>query len=244
MVRWKEESLAVLDVPVVYALGAGMLALINPCGAAMLPAYIGYQMSGRDGGEVSSVRAAARGLTMGVVTTLGFVAVFGTIGAIIAAGGRAVISVMPYAGLGVGIAVVTLALWLLVTRRHFGIWAASRVDLNRGGGVRGVFLFGVAYALASLSCALPIFLVVVVSSLTADGFVSGFASFLSYSLGMGGALVLITLVVAISQQTARVFLRRVLPLMDRVGNLVLLGAGGYIIYYWTLGTGGQQFLFA
>jgi cytochrome c biogenesis protein CcdA len=221
-----------------------MLALVNPCGAAMLPAYIGYQMSGGDGGEASPARAVARGLTMGAITTLGFVAVFGTIGAIIAAGGRVVISVMPYAGLGVGIAVVTLALWLLVTRRHFGIWAASRVNLNQGGGVRGVFLFGVAYALASLSCALPIFLVVVVSSLTADGFVSGFASFLSYSLGMGGALVLITLVVAISQQAARVFMRRVLPLTDRVGNLVLLGAGGYIIYYWTLGTGGQQFLFA
>jgi hypothetical protein len=33
-------------------------------------------------------------------------------------------------------------------------------------------------------------------------------------------------------------------LMDRAGNLVLLAAGGYIIYYWTLGTGGQQLLFS
>lgn len=234
--------MAVLDIPVAYALGAGMLALVNPCGAAMLPAYIGYQMSG-GGGETAPARAAVRGLTMGAVATLGFVAVFGSIGAIIAAGGRTVITLMPYAGLGVGIAVVALALWLLVTRRHVGIWAASRINLDRGGGVSGVFLFGVAYAIASLSCALPIFLVVVVSSLTAQGFLAGLASFISYSVGMGAMLILITLVVAVSQQTARAFMRRVLPLMDRVGNVVLLGAGGYIIYYWTLGTGGQQFLF-
>ena len=39
-------------------------------------------------------------------------------------------------------------------------------------------------------------------------------------------------------------MRRVLPYMDRVGNLILLGAGAYIIYYWTLGSGGKEFLFA
>jgi cytochrome c biogenesis protein CcdA len=219
-----------------------MVALVNPCGAVMLPAYIGFHLSG-GGAEAHPARAAARGALLGAVATLGFVAVFGTIGAIIAAGGRAVITFMPYAGLGVGVAVVALALWLLVTRRHFGLLVASRVKLDRGNGTLGVFLFGVAYAVASLSCALPVFLVVVVSSLTAQGFLAGLASFLSYSVGMGVMLVLITLVVASSQQAARVLLRRVIPVVDRVGNLVLLGAGSYIIYYWTLGTGGKQFLF-
>ena len=230
------------DIPVAYALGAGMLALVNACGAVMLPAYIGFQLGG-GGAEAHPLRAAARGVLLGAMATLGFVAVFGSIGVIIAAGGRVVITVMPYAGLAVGAAVVGVALWLIVTRRQIGIWAASRVTLGSGRGVRGVFLFGVAYAVASLSCALPIFLVVVVSAVTAGGFLGGVASFVTYSLGMGVALILVTLVVAVSQQAALTFMRRVLPYMDRVGNLVLLLAGSYIVYYWTLGTGGQQFLF-
>ena len=122
--------------------------------------------------------------------------------------------------------------------------AASRISLGQGRGLSGLFLFGVGYAIASLSCALPLFLVVVVSSVTAGGFLAGLSGFLSYALGMGAMLILITMVVTSSQQVAMTVVRRVLPYMDRVGNLLLLGAGVYIIYYWTLGTGGKEFLFA
>ena len=237
--------MALVDVPVAYAFTAGMAALVNPCGAAMLPAYIGYQLGKRQDAQASHpVSLMARGALLGAVATMGFVVVFGIIGAIIAAGERAVIQIMPYAGLAIGIGVVLLALWLIITKGHIGVWAASRVSLGQGRGLSGLFLFGVGYAIASLSCALPIFLVVVVSSVTAGGFLAGLSGFLSYALGMGAMLILITMLVTSSQQVAMTLMRRVLPYMDRVGNLILLGAGAYIIYYWTLGSGGKEFLFA
>ena len=237
--------MGLVDVPVAYAFTAGMAALVNPCGAAMLPAYIGYQLGKRqDAPAAHPVSLMVRGALLGAVATMGFVVVFGIIGAIIAAGERAVIQIMPYAGLAIGIAVVALALWLIITKGHIGVWAASRVSLGQGRGLSGLFLFGVGYAIASLSCALPIFLVVVVSSVTAGGFFAGLSGFVSYALGMGAMLVLITMIVTSSQQVAMTVMRRVLPYMDRVGNLILLGAGIYIIYYWTLGTGGKEFLFA
>ena len=228
-----------------YAFTVGMAALVNPCGAAMLPAYIGSQLGKRqDAPAAHPVSVMARGALLGSVATMGFIVVFGIIGAIIAAGGRAVIQIMPYAGLAIGIGVVLLALWLILTKSHIGVLAASRVSLGQGRGLSGLFLFGVGYAIASLSCALPLFLVVVVSSVTAGGFLAGLSGFLSYALGMGAMLILITMVVTSSQQIATTVVRRVLPYMDRVGNLLLLGAGIYIIYYWTLGTGGKEFLFA
>ena len=36
------------DVPVALALGAGMLATVNPCGFAILPAYLGFFVGSDD----------------------------------------------------------------------------------------------------------------------------------------------------------------------------------------------------
>ena len=239
----KGEKLSVFDVPMVYGFTAGMIALINPCGAAMLPAYIGYQLS-RDVNPKgnSPMFLAWRGVVFGVVTTMGFIAVFGTIGTVIAFGGRGIITAMPYAGLATGIGVSLLAMWLLITRGHFGIIFASRISLGGDRGMFGLFLFGVGYALASLSCALPIFLVVVLTSINLGGIFTGLTGFLSYALGMGTMLILITVVVSFSQHGARAIMRRALPHMGWTGNLILLGSGLYITYYWTFGTGGDQFL--
>lgn len=230
------------DAPIGYAFLAGMASLVNPCGIAMLPAYIGYQL-GQEKGGGSPFSAFLRGTLLGLTATLGFVFIFGVIGVVIAAGGRAVIKVMPYAGLAVGIAVVVTALWLIVTRRHLGLLVGSRVQWDRGRGLVGTFLFGMAYGVASLSCALPIFLVVVVSSLAVGGYASAVGGFLSYAVGMGAMLLLVTWAVVVSQEGARKVVRRIMPYAEAVGNLVLLGAGAYITYYWTLGTGGKQFLF-
>lgn len=46
-------------------------------------------------------------------------------------------------------------------------------------------MFGIAYAIGSLSCALPLFLAAVGGSFTRLGFWAGLACYLSYALGMG-----------------------------------------------------------
>ncbi|MSQ11631.1 MAG: hypothetical protein EXR48_02870 [Dehalococcoidia bacterium] len=230
-----------IDAPLGYSFFAGMAALFNPCGMPMLPAYIGYQLG--QGESKPPFVALLRGTLLGVVATLGFVVVFGSIGALIASGERAVIDAMPYAGLGVGIAIVLVALWLLTTRRNLGLLIGSRIQWDRGRGIIGTFLFGMAYGVCSLSCALPIFLVAVVSTTTLNGLVSGIASFVSYAMGMGVMLLVVTWGVVVSREGVRMTVRRLMPLFGPVGNLVLLGAGSYVVYYWTLGTGGKQFIF-
>ena len=63
---------SLFDVPVAFAFGAGMVAAFNPCGAAMLPAYVGYQLS--IGAETSNpLSAVMRGFYLGGVVTAGFV---------------------------------------------------------------------------------------------------------------------------------------------------------------------------
>ena len=67
--------------------------------------------------------------------------------------------------------------------------------------------------------------------------------FISYAFGMGLALIFITIISILSRKTAQEFVRIVLPYVNSAGKILLLGAGLYIIYYWTLGTGGKEILF-
>ena len=144
-----------IEVPLAFAFSAGLVAAFNPCGAAMFPAYVGYQLDSTDV-NANPVVSGFRGVLMGLMVTAGFIVVFGAVGLILAAGGRLVGQFLPFAGLGVGVIITGVGLWLLISKRKLGLMAASRVNLGEGRGLKQTFLFGVAYAIASLSCALPI----------------------------------------------------------------------------------------
>ncbi len=230
------------NLPIFYAFSAGMVATINPCGFAMLPAYIAYHLGLGD--ESKSVLARSTyGTAMGLVATLGFVTLFGSVGLVISAGGRFIIEFFPYWGLGVGIILVLLGLFLLISRKHLSIIAASRFQGPRTiKGVKGFYLFGIGYGLASLSCTLPIFLVVVGSALGLGGIVPGLIQFVSYGLGMGAIIIGVTLSVVFFKTAVANGLRVIMPHVETIGAAALVLTGGYLVYYWTLGSG-KELLF-
>ncbi|MBI4281899.1 MAG: hypothetical protein HY672_00200 [Chloroflexi bacterium] len=230
------------DVPVAFAFGAGMVAAFNPCGAVMLPAYVGYQLSG--GAETTDpLKAVLRGFYLGGVVTAGFIVLSLAVGLIITIGGDAVFNVVPFAGLGVGIGITLLGVWLLISGKHLGIWAATRIGASNERSVKGVFLFGMAYAICSLGCAFPIFLAAVGilagQNLGDLDILASLLRFASYGLGMGMVLTGITLAVVFFRETVSQLLRLVFPYIGVAGNLALIGAGSYLIWYWTLGAGGE-----
>ncbi len=226
-------------LPFGYAFGAGMVASVNPCGFFMLPSYISYQLGTEETGfyEVSAAKRVLKALLLGVVATGGFIVVIAAVGGLISAGGQWLISVFPYAGVGVGAAMIVLGLWLLITHQTLGIMAASRVTVRRQRNLPSVFLFGIAYAVGSLSCTLPIFLVVIGGSLASRDWLASFGQFVSYALGMGMILVAVTIGSALFRGAVSKWLRRAIPYVHRVSALFLIGAGAYLIYYWVFYTG-------
>jgi len=206
----------------------------------MFPAYVGYQLGSAEG-EQNPVVAALKGIMLGLAATAGFIVVFGLVGLILAAGGRAVGDILPFAGLGVGVIIAGLGLWLLISRKKIGIMAASRLNMGGGKGLKQVFLFGIAYAVASLSCALPIFLaaagVVVGPSFSAGGFAETIIGSLAYGLGMGVIMIAAAVGIVFFKGLVQGLIRKIFPLIESVGNLAMVGAGAYLIYYWTAGTG-------
>jgi cytochrome c-type biogenesis protein len=225
-------------LPVGFALAAGMVASVNPCGFFMLPAYISYHLGNEEEGfyQQSAPKRLLKGLFLGAVTTAGFLVVFALVGGVISAGGQWLVRVFPYAGLAIGGVMIIGGIYLLVTHRTLGIMAASRVTVSPQRNLRNVFLYGIVYAIGSLSCTLPIFLVVVGSSLASHGLLASFTQFIGYALGMGTILVAVTIGAALFQGTVARVLRRVLPYVHRASTLFMVGAGAYLIYYWVFFT--------
>lgn len=223
-------------LPFGYAFGAGMVASVNPCGFLMLPAF-GTHYLGTEAPafERSSVYVRLlRALLLGATATAGFVLLFGVVGVVLGVGGRGLISLFPWGGLLIGIALAALGVWLLVTGQSIGVFAASRIQAPIGGNIGNVFLFGIAYGISSLSCTLPIFLVVVGTALGSGGLLNGMTQFVSYGLGMGTVLVLVTISVAVFHGALTARLRALIPYVHRIGPAFLVGAGLYVIYYWVV----------
>jgi cytochrome c biogenesis protein CcdA len=225
-------------LPLGYAFAAGMVASVNPCGVLLLPSYISYQLGGATGraSRTSPAQRLSQALVLGGMATLGFVVVLAAVGLVIGAGGRWLVTVFPYAGVVVGGLMSLLGFGLVVTDRQLSVDATKRIASRATGmqerSLSNNFLFGVLYAVGSLSCTLPIFLVVVGSSLTSDGLVGSLGQFVGYALGMGMVLIAVTVGVALFRRAVARGLRMVLPYVHRASAMFLVGAGAYLIYYW------------
>jgi cytochrome c biogenesis protein CcdA len=228
-------------LPVGYAFAAGIVASVNPCGFLMLPTYISYHLGTQEEGyyDQPALKRALNALALGGAATAGFLVILALVGTIIAAGGQWLIRVFPFAGIAIGGSMAILGIYLLVTRRTFGILAASRVTVSPQRNLRNAFLFGIVYATGSLSCTLPIFLVVVGSSLASQGLANSFVQFIGYGLGMGTILISVTIGAALFQGTVSRWLRKAMPYVHRMSALFLSGAGGYLVYYWLFIVGFQ-----
>jgi cytochrome c-type biogenesis protein len=232
---WISDLTTVL--PVGFAFGAGMVSAVNPCGFAMLPAYLSLYLGSHedDFRKRSPVRRALRALLIGGVVSLGFILLFGLAGVVVSAGGNAILGIMPWVGAVIGAVLVLIGVWMFAGRGLYtGVFerVAERIGDPKAMSVRSFFLFGLAYGLASLSCTLPVFLAVIGSSVAAGSFAAGAGQFLSYGLGVASVLLTLTLALAFFKQGMVLWFRKTVPYVHLVSAILLVVAGGYIIYYW------------
>jgi cytochrome c-type biogenesis protein len=92
--------------------------------------------------------------------------------------------------------------------------------------------FGVAYAIASLACALPLFLVGVADAFNHRGAGMGVVCGLSYALGMGLVVTAVSLAGAGARQVRLGRIRALQPLLARAAGAALVLVGSYLLLYW------------
>ena len=222
--------------PLGFAFGAGLAAAFNPCGFAMLPAYMGLYMGTGDEKETHPVMQIGRALLVGGAVTAGFVVLFGIAGVVIGIGARSVVGdVLPWLGLVIGVLLAVVGAWVLGGGKlytAFAQQAAARIGDPGQNNVPGYFLFGVSYGVASLSCTLPIFLAVVGTTFAVSSILTSLGQFVLYALGMGLVIVALTLGMALFRGAMVRAMRGALPYIQPVGAWLMVVAGAYITFYW------------
>jgi len=209
---------------VALAVTAGMLAAVNPCGFALLPAYLSVLVAGDR--AAGSVRAVGRALRCAVLLTLGYVLVFGTFGLVLRPLEDLLQPRLPWLTVVLGAGLALAGGWLLTGRALPRLGGGLRAPRLTGSAWSTV-AFGAAYALASLGCAAGPFLAIVVAGNLTDGL----GLFLAYSAGMGLVIAVTATVVALVRTSLLIRARRLLAFVPRIGGAVLLVCGLYVAYY-------------
>jgi cytochrome c-type biogenesis protein len=222
-----------MEAPLLLALTAGMLGAVNPCGFALLPAYLSVLVAG-DRGRPDSPRATmaalVRALRCTAALTTGYVLVFGAFGLLLAPVAGWLQPRLPWLTVVLGLGLAVLGGWLLAGRQLPSPGSGMRAP-RLTGSAWSMVLFGMAYAVASLGCASGPFLAIVVAGMQAGSPGRGVALFVLYAAGMGLVIGVTAVAVALVRVSAVTRLRRAAAFVPRVGGAVLLIAGAYLAYY-------------
>lgn len=215
-----------------FAFAAGMLSTVNPCGFAMLPAFLAYYI-GRDAAGVRHgvVRRAVVGLGAGMLVSAGFAGVLSVTGLLVAFGLRSLIGAVPWVAVLVGVLLVGLGIALLAGR-HIGLTVNSSRIARPGRGLGAMLAFGAAYGVASLSCTLAVLLAVIGQALATGSAASLVVVFAAYAAGAATLLVLLALSSALASGLLARILHRTARYVPRIAGAVLLLSGTYLVIYW------------
>ncbi|WP_019873231.1 cytochrome c biogenesis CcdA family protein [Sporichthya polymorpha] len=223
------------------AFAAGMIAPVNPCGFALLPAWITHTLVDREQ-EPLPVRLLYA-LRAGAALTLGFAGTLAVVGLAISAGARALISAAPWLGLATGIALLVLGAVMLTGRS-----LRLRIRLPSGSreaagppSARRLAAFGVGYAAASLSCTLGVLLAVIGQAQATASYAGLLAVFAAYASGAAAVLLLVSVTAAAAGAALTGKITALARHGTRISAAVLVLTGAYLAWYWyPAATGGTS----
>ncbi|MGH3943637.1 MAG: cytochrome c biogenesis CcdA family protein [Pseudonocardiaceae bacterium] len=212
-----------------FALAAGLVAAVNPCGFAMLPAYLALVVAGEEG-QSSKAAAMARALAATAMMALGFLLVFGTFGLVISPLAASVQQYLPAVTVVIGAGLLTLGIWMLRGREITLLLPKP----GRGAPtarLRSMFGYGLAYAIASLSCTIGPFLAVTAGTFRSGSVLDGVLAYLAYGTGMALLVGVLAVATALASSAVVHGTRQLLPHVNRISGVLLVVVGLYVGYY-------------
>lgn len=216
-----------IDAPLALAFTAGMIASINPCGFALLPAYVGAFVAGDDIG-VRADRRIARAVGVSAAVSVGFAAMFIIVGVVSNSASSALRQQMPWITIAVGVVMIAMG------AASIAGWKPRLPFQNRASTQRrdaaGMVTFGFAYALVSLSCTLGPFLAVSGFAMQRS-FAGGIATYIVYAAGMGTIILALSVSAALAHDSFVGTLRTASRFAPRLAGVLLLLSGGYAVWF-------------
>ncbi len=246
-----------------YAFTLGMATTVNPCGLPLLPAYLSilsssypsyndspasattlqpWQEARRPGGttyndssvSATPLQAAWHAIITGALVSVGFLAVFGTLGILLESGFTVFMKFVPWVMIPLAIVMVLFGIYTM-SGRHLGITMPAlswRNPANSHISWSSMILFGVSYALASLTCSLPIFIAGIIPFHTNRDLLEVSGSMGAFLLGMAALLITLSVATTMAQSSLIRILKYASRYVERFAALLLIVVGAYLVDYW------------
>lgn len=209
----------------------GLVAAVNPCGFILLPTYLMYFL-GISSSAVGTQRATIRrALLVSGAVSAGFLSVFLVAGFISYNFTSFINENAKYATGFIGLALIGLGIAML-----FG-YKPSFMNPNLNVGekdktIRSMFIYGIAYAVASIGCTIGLFIATVFSTTSNQGIVTGVGNVVAYGAGMALLVSALTIALAFANTGLLKFLRKSLAYVDRIAAAFVVLSGFYLLWYF------------
>ncbi len=210
--------------------GSGLLAAVNPCGFVLLPTYLMYFLgvSGRPGTQRSTVR---RALLVSAALSAGFMTIFVIVGGISRLFTDWLNQNAKYVALLIGVALVLLGIAMLFGYRL--PFSTPKLDTGkRDQTVVSMYVFGLAYAIASIGCTLGPFSATVLGTIDTDGFFQGIIAVILYGAAMSLLITTLTVTLALAQGGLLKSLRTGMKYVEIASAIVMILSGLFLTWYW------------
>ena len=221
-----------ISVDLAFPLAAGLIAAFNPCGFAMLPAYLSYFLGLESDNDDNREVGILNGLKVSLTLSLGFVFVFAIIGILT----NTIISEASiekqagYITLGIGITLVLLGVAMVAG--YHPVLKIPRIQMGTSNReLPSIFLFGISYAFVSIGCSAPIFFLTVGGSFSRDGIVNGSAVFISYALGMSIVITVLTIGISIARSSITEKYKSIMKYLNPISGIFLSISGFFLSAY-------------
>ncbi len=226
-----------ITVDLAFPLAAGLIAAFNPCGFAMLPAYLSYFLGLETNNDDKEQAGVFTGLKVSLTLSLGFVFVFAVIGILT----NTIISEASierqagYITLGIGVLLVLVGLAMLAG--YHPVLNIPRMQIRTSNRqLPTIFLFGISYAFVSIGCSAPIFFLTVGGSFSRDGIINGSAVFIAYALGMSIVITVLTIGISVAQMSIAEKYKGIMKYLNTISAIFLAISGFFLAAYgwWEL----------
>ena len=210
--------------------GSGLLAAVNPCGFVLLPTYLMYFLgvSGRPGTQRATVR---RALLVSAALSAGFMTVFVIVGGISRLFTNWLNQNAKYVGLLIGLALVILGIAMLFGYRL--PFSTPKLETGkRDQTIASMYVFGLAYAIASIGCTIGPFSATVLGTIDTDGFFQGIVAIVLYGVAMSLLITTLTVTLAVAQGGLLKSLRSGMKYVETASAIVMILSGLYLSWYW------------
>ncbi|MEC7810593.1 MAG: cytochrome c biogenesis protein CcdA [Actinomycetota bacterium] len=220
------------DIELVLPFSLGIVTAINPCGFAMLPTWLGYFIGKDTADSQARPEQVLRGLVVSLTLTTTFVGVFGFLGFLIShlVNEETIARKTPWITVILGALLIPYGFSLLLKKNQKKFLLFDRRG-PKSNEIFSVIGFGISYAIVSVGCSAPLFLLQISGSFSRQGIFEGTIIFLTYALGLGAVVTVSTLSLALARGGLVRNLRKTLPYVDLIGAISLLIGGAYLFIY-------------